>query len=207
MIRHAPTNEAGAAETVRAATSLAIVGSQSKRPMDTQTDQISSENLSQTIEWSPDDLVVTVGSGKLLKELNQELATRNQCIPFNTGTAGGLVAANPKVPWDAWPYDARYWVLGLRIVRGDGTVVKCGSKAVKNVAGYDVQKLIVGSWGTLGFITEVTFRVFPVHQFTADKESKPPTITDSTNNADLMLAAKNVFDPDHKFNKGIMGLI
>ncbi len=56
----------------------------------------------------------------------------------------------------------RDWVLGMKLVLADGSVVKCGSKAVKNVAGYDVQKLMIGARGTLGLIAEVTLRTFPL---------------------------------------------
>jgi FAD/FMN-containing dehydrogenase len=205
MTTFAPSTEGEASEIVRCARSVAIVGSGSKVEPPPNIDQISSGNLDKTIDWSPDDLIVTVGAGKRITDINCELAERNQCIPFESGTAGGLVATNPPVPWQTWPYDARYWVLGMRVIRGDGTAVKCGSKAVKNVAGYDVQKLVVGSWGTLGFVTEVTFRVFPVQTLAPYTGQGPGPITGDTRNADLMLAVKSVFDPERKFNPGILG--
>src|SRR5476651_1570951 len=63
----------------------------------------------------------------------------------------------------------RDWILGMRVVQADGTFAKCGSKAVKNVAGYDVQKLMIGARGTLGLIAEVTLRTFPVKALPASE--------------------------------------
>lgn len=136
------------------------------------------------VEWSPDDLVVVAKAGTTINELNKELKTKNQMLGVPTsstgiealtaglpGTLGGLVAANLPTRWEAKCRGPRYWVLGLTFVKADRTIIKCGSKAVKNVAGYDVQKLFVGSWGTLGIITEVVLRTQPLKQF--DKQPKP----------------------------------
>jgi len=204
MTRFAPKDLHEASDIIRQGGPFQITGPGTKAANNGH-DQLSSQELTGIADWSPEDLVVTVRAGMKMADLNAELARRNQCIPCTNGSAGGLIATNPQMPWDGWPFDARYWILGLRAIRGDGTPIRCGSRAVKNVAGYDVQKLFVGSWGSLGFITEATFRVFPLQEI-VERIATPPIVTKDTPNADLMLAIKNVFDPKRKFNPGVMGL-
>jgi FAD/FMN-containing dehydrogenase len=173
-----PKSVIEACEMVRSASRLRIFGSGSKRefgcPIENVT-PITTTHLQGITDWAPEDLVVVVKAGTLVADLQRELASRNQCLPippsydaarFATagfpGTVGGLVSANLPTRWDGVSRGARYWVLGMTIIRADGTTAKCGSRAVKNVAGYDAQKLFVGAWGTLGLITEVAFRVAPI---------------------------------------------
>lgn len=147
----------------------------------TKTDfanRVSANNILRTtsysgiIEWSAEDLVVEVRAGTTIKELQSELATKNQYLPIPDfdeevgcllagipGTVGGLIATNLPTKWEYATRGPRYWVLGLAIVTGNGEIIKCGSKAVKNVAGYDVQKLHVGALGSLGIIVEATLRL------------------------------------------------
>lgn len=119
------------------------------------------------VEYQPADMVVTVRAGTSLTELNEELAVQEQCLPiflpegFPKGTVGGGISMAMPHPleskWGSW----RDWVLGLNLLLADGTVVKCGSRAVKNVAGYDAQKLIVGSRGSIAIVLEATLRTAP----------------------------------------------
>ncbi|MGI8923079.1 MAG: FAD-binding protein [Fimbriimonadales bacterium] len=172
---HAPSTAKEAADIIRAGGPFVIRGTETKRdfgcPMGVG-ETIFTRNLSGIVEWSPEDLVTVVRAGTLISELQAELATRNQCLPLPpsangverltagmTGTVGGLVSANLPTRWDSATNSVRYWVLGMTIVRADGAIARCGSKAVKNVAGYDAQKLFIGAWGTLGLITEVILRV------------------------------------------------
>jgi glycolate oxidase FAD binding subunit len=119
------------------------------------------------VEHQPADMVVTVRAGTSLLELQSELGTKNQCVPwlplegFPQGTVGGAIAMALPHPMQSRFGSWRDWVLGLKLLLADGTVVKCGSRAVKNVAGYDVQKLIVGSRGSLAVILEATLRTWP----------------------------------------------
>jgi FAD/FMN-containing dehydrogenase len=119
------------------------------------------------VEHAPADMVVTARAGTLLSELQEALAEKGQCLPlallegFPQGTLGGAMAMGlPHLlegAFGGW----RDWVLGLKVVLADGTVAKGGSRAVKNVAGYDVQKLMVGSRGSLAAILEATLRTMP----------------------------------------------
>jgi glycolate oxidase FAD binding subunit len=83
-------------------------------------------------------------------------------MPAEDSTLGGLVSMNLPHTLDAQCGSWRDWILGLTVVLADGTIAKGGSLAVKNVAGYDVQKLFIGARGTLGVIVEVILRTFPV---------------------------------------------
>lgn len=174
----APVNAEEAAEWVRSAGCFRIEGTSTKSDFGNaiNVDQVlSTRQLCGIVEWSPDDLVVVVRSGTSIHQLQEELKAKRQWLPIPPaldglarltaglpGTVGGLVASNLPTRWDSATKGVRYWVLGMQVIRPNGEIVKVGSKAVKNVAGYDVQKLYVGSWGSLGFITQVVFRVFPL---------------------------------------------
>ena len=124
-------------------------------------------HLNRLLDYQPDDMTVTAEAGMTLAELQEILAARGQRLaldpahPLKT-TLGGLVAANPDGPWRAAFGTVRDQVLGLTIAGPDGTIFKSGSRVVKSVAGYDLPKLFAGSFGTLGVITQVTFRVRPL---------------------------------------------
>ncbi|MEM4409510.1 MAG: FAD-binding oxidoreductase [Candidatus Caldarchaeum sp.] len=135
---------------------------------------VSTRRLAGIVEWFPDDLVVTVRAGMRVSDLQEELVSRRQWLPipfFDSkwkwvsagmpGTVGGLVSTRLPTRWDFWTHGVRYWVLGMKVVLANGFLLTCGSRAVKNVAGYDMHKLFTGAWGALGLIVEVTFRVFP----------------------------------------------
>jgi glycolate oxidase FAD binding subunit len=128
--------------------------------------------LSGILSYEPTELVVTVGAGTPLNELEALLAERGQCLAFepphfgwsqNTGaTVGGMVAAGLSGPARASAGAVREFVLGLRLVNGRGEDLVYGGQVMKNVAGYDVSRMMVGSMGTLGLITEVSLKVLPV---------------------------------------------
>ena len=126
---------------------------------------VSTRRLDQIIEHAAGDLVVTVQTGVRLDYLQERLATEGQRLaldPPQSGTIGGLIATNAAGPL-RFRYGApRDLLIGLTIVRADGTVAKAGGKVVKNVAGYDLGKLFAGSYGTLGLITQATFRLHPL---------------------------------------------
>jgi glycolate oxidase FAD binding subunit len=127
---------------------------------------ISTRRLNRVVDYQPDDMTVTVEPGLTLAELAETLAGRNQFLPLNPpfphrATVGGTVAAGAAGPWRAGYGTPRDWVIGLRVVGADGLEVRAGGQVVKNVAGYDLPKLYTGSYGTLGLITEVTFKVMP----------------------------------------------
>lgn len=128
---------------------------------------LATTHLNSVIEYEPADLTVTVEAGIRLADLQTELARHRQYLVLDPPyadrcTIGGIVSANVSGSLRLRHGTARNQVLGLRVVRADGTVVKSGGKVVKNVAGYDLNKLYIGAFGTLGIITEVTLKLSPI---------------------------------------------
>ena len=120
------------------------------------------------ISYEPSELVVTVRGGTPLAELEAALAEKGQCLAFEPphfgpgATVGGMVAAGLSGPARASVGAVRDFVLGARCINGKGEDLTFGGQVMKNVAGYDVSRLLAGSWGTLGIITEVSLKVLPV---------------------------------------------
>lgn len=133
---------------------------------------VSSDRLHRLIEHAVGDLTVTVEAGMKFAELQQILAKTGQFLPLDPAypekaTIGGIVATA-----DAGSLRQRYrgvrdLLLGISFVRADGKIAKGGGRVVKNVAGYDLMKLLTGSYGTLGVITEVTLRTYPLPEASA----------------------------------------
>ena len=123
--------------------------------------------------YEPTELVVTVRAGTPLAELEAALDERGQCLPFEPprfapgGTVGGMVAAGLSGPARAAVGAVRDHVLGLTLLNGRGEVLTFGGQVAKNVAGYDVSRLIAGSLGILGVICEVSLKVLPIHRASA----------------------------------------
>ena len=120
------------------------------------------------VDYEPSELVVTVRAGTRLRELQALLAERGQCLPFEPpqfgvgSTIGGAVAAGLSGPARASVGSLRDYVLGVQIVNGRGELLTFGGQVMKNVAGYDVSRLMAGSLGTLGVIVQVSLKVLPV---------------------------------------------
>jgi len=119
------------------------------------------------VEHAPSDQIVSVEAGLPLAALQRTLAGHGQRLaldpPFpGRATAGGIVAANAFGPLRARYGAVRDLVIGVSIVRADGTVARGGGKVVKNVAGFDLPRLMVGSLGTLGLVATVNFRLHPL---------------------------------------------
>jgi FAD/FMN-containing dehydrogenase len=118
--------------------------------------------------YEPTELVVTARAGTPLPELEAALAEHGQYLPFEPprfaagGTVGGMVAAGLAGPARASAGSVRDHVLGLTLLNGHAEVVSFGGQVAKNVAGYDISRLIVGSLGILGVICEVSIKVLPV---------------------------------------------
>ena len=150
---------------------LRICGSGSKK--DWLHPPASAEMLSLTehtgiVNYDPAELVVTVRAGTELRELTRVLQQEGQalaCDPpsfFGTGTVGGLVAAGFSGPGRPWGGSVRDAVLGVEMVNGLGERLTFGGQVMKNVAGYDVSRLMAGSWGEIGVLLSVSLRVHPV---------------------------------------------
>jgi len=129
--------------------------------------------LSGISSYEPTELVVTARAGTLLSELEAALAEQGQCLPFEPprfapgGTVGGMVAAGLSGPARATAGALRDYVLGASLLNGQGEVMSFGGQVMKNVAGYDVSRLLAGSLGVLGIICEVSLKVLPRQVATA----------------------------------------
>ena len=124
------------------------------------------ERLNKLVDYQPTDMTVTVEAGMRVSQLQAVLGENGQWLPLDPPnpervTVGGLIATNLSGPARLSQGTVRDFLIGLRIVRPDGSVVKGGGRVVKNVAGYDLAKLYCGSLGTLGVIVEATFKIRP----------------------------------------------
>ena len=119
------------------------------------------------VAYEPDDFTITVEAGMPLAALQRRLAEHGQFVPldqaqFERATVGGIAAVGRGgLRRRAFGYP-RDWVIGMRMIRADGTPIKGGGRVVKNVSGYDLPKLFCGSLGTLGVIVELTFKLRPL---------------------------------------------
>lgn len=119
------------------------------------------------VDYDPAELVVTVRAGTSLQALEAVLNEQGQCLPFEPpvfggkATVGGATACGLSGPRRPWAGALRDYVLGCRLISGMGTHMRFGGQVMKNVAGYDVSRLMVGAQGSLGVITEVSFKVLP----------------------------------------------
>ena len=128
--------------------------------------------LSGIVSYEPSELVITVGAGTVLADVEALLAEKGQCLPFEPphftwsghgrATIGGMVASGLSGPARASVGGVRDYVLGLKMINGLGQHLTFGGQVMKNVAGYDVSRLMVGAMGTLGLLTEVSLKVLPV---------------------------------------------
>ncbi|RWR12473.1 FAD-binding oxidoreductase [Siminovitchia fortis] len=131
---------------------------------------LSLKSYSGIVEHVPGDMTVTVKAGTRFGELQEYLSRYNQRVsidPFTpqTSTVGGVIAANDSGPKRLGYGSARDSVIGLRVVYPNGTIIRTGGKVVKNVAGYDMNKLFIGSMGTLGVLSEITFKLRPLPKY------------------------------------------
>jgi len=132
---------------------------------------VSTSQLNRIIEHEPADLIATAEAGVTLHEFNSELAKRGQWLPLDPpddlhATLGGVVATGLAGPQRSGYGAPRTFVIGMQVVLADGRQIKAGGRVVKNVAGYDLCKLFTGSYGTLGLIADLTFKLRPLPEMT-----------------------------------------
>ncbi|HEX7911717.1 MAG TPA: glycolate oxidase subunit GlcE [Paraburkholderia sp.] len=119
------------------------------------------------VSYDPTELVITARAGTPLVELNATLDAAGQMLPCEPpdfdgrATVGGMVAAGLAGPRRPWSGSVRDFVLGCRLITGEARHLRFGGQVMKNVAGYDVSRLLAGSFGCLGLITEVSLKVLP----------------------------------------------
>lgn len=179
-----PRSEQELADIVRAAAAsgapLAIVGGGTREPVGACPGaRLSTTGLSGVRLYEPGALTLVVGAGTPVAEVEALLASEGQQLPFEpwdarpltgaggTPTIGGAVATNASGPRRIVAGACRDSMIGVRFVDGTGAIVKNGGRVMKNVTGLDLVKLLAGSYGTLGILTEIAFRVLPLPEATA----------------------------------------
>lgn len=128
---------------------------------------VSTQKLNGIIDHAVGDLTITVESGVKLADLQAAVTEQGQFLPLDPSysqeaTIGGILATADAGSWRQRYGGVRDMVLGVSFVRSDGQIAKAGGRVVKNVAGYDLMKLLTGSYGTLGVICQVTLRLYPL---------------------------------------------
>jgi glycolate oxidase FAD binding subunit len=128
---------------------------------------VTTRRMQDIVEYEPADLTITAGAGLTMGSLDEATRPHGQWLPLDPpgGRGGSLGALLSVGAWGPLRYGygtARDHVLGLTMVSGEGKTLRWGGRVVKNVAGFDLTRLCIGSWGTLGVITSVSTRLFPV---------------------------------------------
>ena len=153
-------------EAVKSAEHLRVRGGGSK-PALSQGAEFELKDLSGVLEYNPHEYTFTAFSGTKLSEVADMLAAEGQYLPFDPpfadagATLGGTVAAGLSGPGRFRYGGVRDFLLGVTFVGGSGELLSGGGKVVKNAAGFDIPKLMVGSLGRFGVLVELTFKVFP----------------------------------------------
>ena len=169
----ASTQEAAALMQVAARDGLAVTarGSRTRLRWGGRPERldlvVDTSNLDSLVEHAAGDLVYIAGAGRSLARVQEDVGGAGQRLgidPPTGGTLGGAVATAASGPLRLHHGAVRDLVIGMTLVRADGVVAHSGGKVVKNVAGYDLAKLLTGSFGTLGLVTQVAVRLHPVPQ-------------------------------------------
>lgn len=127
---------------------------------------VSSRRMTQILEYEPADLTLTVQAGATLQAIGEWVGGHGQWLPMDPppndrGTVGAMLATGSRGPLSHAFGGPRDLTLGMGLATGDGRLLNLGGRVVKNVAGFDLVRVTVGSWGTLGLITSATLRLFP----------------------------------------------
>ena len=153
---------------------------------------INTTHLDQIIEHEPADLIAIAQAGVTLKAFNEKLSENGQWLPLDPpddgrATLGGVVATGLGGAQQLGYGRPRGSVIGMKLVMADGSVIKAGGRVVKNVAGYDLCKLFTGSYGTLGIITELTFKLRP-------RPAREATVLSTGSTFELLSVARTILD-------------
>jgi glycolate oxidase FAD binding subunit len=184
------------AETLRecaaAKRSIALGGGFSKQRMGgppVEGTRVSAKGLRRVLQYEAQDLTISVEAGLPWRELQRVLAENRQMVPldpplFDTATVGGVIATNCSGPRRRLYGSARDLVIGMKFATLEGKLIQTGGMVVKNVAGLDMGKLLIGSYGTLASIAVVNFKVSPAPPYSR-------TFLTSHQTAEMALAARD----------------
>ena len=156
---------------------------------------INMSSYSGVVEYFPEELVITLKAGTTIQEINNTLAAYGQALPFFAEncekTIGSLYATSGPEFSDS--------VLGVQIINGKGELLNFGGQVMKNVAGYDVSKLLVGSMGRLALVTQISLKILP-QRIAKQFQLKPPSKHKASElSLNLENKLKKVFDPYEVF--------
>ena len=154
---------------------------------------ISTASMNKLLEYEPNDLTVSVEAGMKWRAFQELLAANNQMVPldppcYDDATVGGVLAANTSGPRRRQYGSVRDVVIGMRFATVDGQVIQSGGMVVKNVAGLDIGKLLIGSFGTLGVIGAANFKLAPVPPVTATFVQRSVSLDETMKRRDAVLA-------------------
>jgi len=162
--------------------------------------------LNKILEYEPDDLTARVEAGAPLMALQKRLGEKNQFLPldppfYSEATLGGIVATNSNGPSRFFHGSVRDLVIGIQVVHPGGAITRAGGKVVKNVSGYDMNKLYTGSLGTLGIITELNFKLRPLPEVSKTLLLWFPSVSEAAqlvlqvSTSELLPTALEILDP------------
>ncbi len=165
-----PRDTAELLDVVRSCDRVIAVGARTKPRLSRVDDRyvpISMRYLAGIVEYEPDEYTITALAGTPLAVINAALARKGQYLPFDPpfalsgATLGGAIAADTNGPGRFRFGGVRDFILGVRFIDGEGRLLRVGGKVVKNAAGFDVPKFLVGSLGRFGILSEATLKVLP----------------------------------------------
>lgn len=177
MATQAPNTIADAAEIIRHnaknGCSLQLAGNGSRHRAERGPSALSARNLSGIRIYQPEDWTISVGAGTPVAEIDDIVASHGQRLAFDPPnhkrifgsgrepTIGGAIAANAGDPGTAFRAGLRHQVAGMQFINGKGKIIEDGSRAIKNVAGIDLARGLIGSWGNLALICNMVLRLVP----------------------------------------------
>lgn len=177
MATQAPNTIADAAEIIRHnaknGCSLQLAGNGSRHRAETGPPALSARNLSGIQNYQPEDWTISVGAGTPVAEIIDVVASHGQRLAFDPPnhqrifgsgrepTIGGAIAANASDPGTAFRAGLRHQVAGMQFINGKSKIIEAGSRAIKNVAGIDLARGLIGSWGNLALICNMVLRLVP----------------------------------------------
>ena len=217
-IRAAPTDAAECARILADASrdrrTVRVVGGMTKSYIGDAGDidtEVHTSELTGIVDHVPADLTVKTQVEKQLGDAAEALAKAGQFLPLDPphadrATIGGVIAANSNGFWRARYGGVRDLLIGTRIALTDGTVVRSGGRVVKNVAGYDLNKPITGSFGTLGVIVEATLKVLPLPTASDGVVARFARGTDAFATAGAKIVKNGFADADHHLSDAVQAV-